>query len=91
MLITMSVTPCNFYGFSTSVAKVLPAGSIKLYPNPTSGNFSLELGEYNGDINIIISDLSGRTLWNNDMQLSAYQPLSIEGLNSAGKVFTLYR
>jgi glucose/arabinose dehydrogenase len=49
---------------TASIEENKPASSLKLYPNPTSGNFTAEafLPIKNNDYQLIISDLAGKAL-----------------------------
>ncbi len=66
---------------------------MKIFPNPTNGNFSVDLGEMYSSISITISDLNGRLIQNKTfskrqvLSLKIDQPAGIYLLNiqSGGK------
>ncbi len=38
-------------------------GTIYIYPNPNDGNFSLRVENYSGDLDIMVTDLTGKVLY----------------------------
>ena len=48
----------NFIGLS----ETLSGNSIKLYPNPSNGNFNIQFEQAPGNVLLSVSDLSGRSL-----------------------------
>tara|TARA_B110000091_G_scaffold211897_1_gene257429 strand:- start:1086 stop:3173 length:2088 start_codon:yes stop_codon:yes gene_type:complete len=51
---------------------------LLLYPNPTNGNFSIDLGNNYQNIKITITDLSGKTVLSNSFNESQLLQLKIE-------------
>ncbi|MDB5226436.1 MAG: inlJ [Bacteroidota bacterium] len=53
----------------TSLQHHTGGGMIKVYPNPNSGIFMLEFNsDYSGELNISISDITGRLVYKNQLQ-----------------------
>lgn len=52
---------------------------IGLYPNPNNGTFTLDLPKHAQKINIRISDITGRVLWNSSDSDKKQVPVSFDG------------
>lgn len=52
---------CQNTGSVTSVTE-FPSSTIKLFPNPTDGNFAIDLGENHQEVTITVSDMCGKII-----------------------------
>ena len=70
----------------TTTATTDPADGIhiELWPNPNNGVFSIDFQSYNGDLNITIVDITGRTVHAESIQAPARIELSLKDALAPG-------
>jgi hypothetical protein len=53
--------------------------SVKIYPNPAADYLNIEMKQFNGqDINVIITDMAGKTVYNKSMVVNGNQASTID-------------
>ena len=63
---------------STASVSEYSSTIINLFPNPTDGNFSIDLGENHQTVKVIITDLGGRLIQSNNYNDSQLLKLKLE-------------
>ncbi|MCB0735861.1 MAG: T9SS type A sorting domain-containing protein, partial [Bacteroidetes bacterium] len=63
--------------------------NIAIFPNPNNGSFSLNIGQPEGDIQIVVTDASGKTVHTVNNQLSSTQ-YNLQLLNAATGVYVVH-
>ncbi len=64
---------------STAGVKDISASTIKIYPNPSNGKLSIDLGSNQSKVSVKIVDIKGRTIFVNDYLNSQLVDLQFEG------------
>jgi hypothetical protein len=52
--------------------------NLIIYPNPSNGNFTIDMGKTNNEIEIVLTDLAGRMAYVENFQNSRYLNLDID-------------
>jgi hypothetical protein len=68
-------------GFETGVAG-LPNNKIALYPNPSTGNITIEYASGTGNVQFIIYDMTGKIVLNKTAQVNNNYHFDLNNLNS---------
>lgn len=56
--------------------------SVNLYPNPSNGDFIIDFDETLNEVNIIVTDLSGRTIFNQTYFSTKKIPMHVDGAST---------
>ncbi len=60
--------PASMMKSATGIDELLISDDIRCYPNPVENNLSIEIdNEYRGDIQLKVTDITGRTLYTNNI------------------------
>ncbi len=69
--------------YTTSTQPVTQKNEISIFPNPTNGNFTINLySQYSGKGELVITDLSGKVCLNKEIVLSPQLKIEAESLSS---------
>jgi len=58
------------------------SNKVKVYPNPSNGNFNVAIANYSGTLNIAVYDINGREIQSNVTEFSGEKAINLQGLQA---------
>lgn len=71
------MSACNDVNVGVGIVENSFSSELAVQPNPTDGNFSVSLGKVYDDIQVVLTDMSGKVIWNRSFANSSSLDLDI--------------
>lgn len=67
-------------GIFDNITRIKQLDNVSVYPNPTTKEITLDLGKFYQEVNIAVTNLTGRMILNRSLQNSSITRLELEGV-----------